>query len=240
MTELFATEFRYSGASLGYQIGAICGGGFAPLIATALFAKYHTSMAISVYMAGLCAGLAGLGVPAGRDPQQGAPRRDGGALGGELAGGAPVGGGGGVELHEVAHPAALRLDQRAARAARACAGPGPRRPSARRPGAARSGRRSAPASAARLATFERGDRLLVAAEVGEHVGDLDEGPQHRLLVAGERDARVGLGGRGAAAFSVPPWKIGAVRPPRIVQAAASALKMSPRLDRLLRQRRPRA
>ena len=55
MTEMFSTEFRYSGASLGYQIGAIFGGGFAPIIATALFAKYHTSMAISGYMAVLCA-----------------------------------------------------------------------------------------------------------------------------------------------------------------------------------------
>jgi MFS family permease len=54
MTELFSTEFRYSGASLGYQIGAIFGGGFAPLIATALFEKYHTSGAIAVYMTGLC------------------------------------------------------------------------------------------------------------------------------------------------------------------------------------------
>jgi MFS family permease len=55
MTEMFSTEFRYSGASLGYQIGAIFGGGFAPIIATALFAKYHSSMAISGYMAVLCA-----------------------------------------------------------------------------------------------------------------------------------------------------------------------------------------
>lgn len=55
MTEMFSTEFRYSGASLGYQIGAIFGGGFAPIIATALFERYHTSMAISAYMAGLCA-----------------------------------------------------------------------------------------------------------------------------------------------------------------------------------------
>jgi MFS family permease len=55
MTEMFSTEFRYSGASLGYQIGAIFGGGFAPIIATALFAKYHSSMAISAYMAVLCA-----------------------------------------------------------------------------------------------------------------------------------------------------------------------------------------
>jgi MFS family permease len=54
MTELFSTEFRYSGASLGYQIGAIFGGGFAPLIATALFAHYHASGAIAAYMVVLC------------------------------------------------------------------------------------------------------------------------------------------------------------------------------------------
>jgi metabolite-proton symporter len=53
--ELFTTEMRYSGASLGYQLGAILAGGFAPMIATALLANYHTSMAISGYMAVLCA-----------------------------------------------------------------------------------------------------------------------------------------------------------------------------------------
>ncbi|WP_261165513.1 MFS transporter [Microbacterium sp. Marseille-Q6965] len=36
--ELFSPEVRYSGASLGYQIGAIFGGGFAPMILTALLA----------------------------------------------------------------------------------------------------------------------------------------------------------------------------------------------------------
>ena len=55
MAELFDTEFRYSGASLGYQIGAIFGGGFAPIIATALYASYGTPMAVSGYMAVLCA-----------------------------------------------------------------------------------------------------------------------------------------------------------------------------------------
>ena len=55
MTEMFSTEFRYSGASLGYQIGAIFGGGFAPIIATALFKQYQSAMAISAYMAVLCA-----------------------------------------------------------------------------------------------------------------------------------------------------------------------------------------
>jgi metabolite-proton symporter len=55
MTEMFSTEFRYSGASLGYQLGAIFGGGFAPIIATALLAKYQSALAVSAYMAVLCA-----------------------------------------------------------------------------------------------------------------------------------------------------------------------------------------
>ena len=54
MTEMFSTEFRYSGASLGYQIGAIFGGGLATLIATALMEKYHSGMAIAVYMIVMC------------------------------------------------------------------------------------------------------------------------------------------------------------------------------------------
>ncbi|MER6988146.1 MFS transporter [Saccharopolyspora hirsuta] len=36
--EMFAPEVRYSAASLGYQLGAIFGGGFAPLVLTALLA----------------------------------------------------------------------------------------------------------------------------------------------------------------------------------------------------------
>jgi MFS transporter, MHS family, shikimate and dehydroshikimate transport protein len=36
--ELFDTRVRYSGSSLGYQIGAVLSGGFAPLIAAALLA----------------------------------------------------------------------------------------------------------------------------------------------------------------------------------------------------------
>lgn len=39
--ELFDTRVRYSGASLGYQIGAVLSGGFAPLIAAALLAVNH-------------------------------------------------------------------------------------------------------------------------------------------------------------------------------------------------------
>lgn len=36
VAELFGTRLRYSGASMGYQLGATLGGGFSPLIATAL------------------------------------------------------------------------------------------------------------------------------------------------------------------------------------------------------------
>lgn len=49
-TELFSTEVRYSGASLGYQIGAIVGGAFAPTIATILWTEYDIIW-VSVYIA---------------------------------------------------------------------------------------------------------------------------------------------------------------------------------------------
>ena len=39
-TELFSTEVRYSGATLGYQFGAILGGAFAPTIAAFLWNNY--------------------------------------------------------------------------------------------------------------------------------------------------------------------------------------------------------
>lgn len=55
MTELFSTELRYSGASLGYQLGAIFGGAFAPIISTALYEQTRSSTAISAYWAVLCA-----------------------------------------------------------------------------------------------------------------------------------------------------------------------------------------
>ncbi len=48
-TELFSTEVRYSGASLGYQIGAIVGGAFAPTIATILWTEYAVIW-VSVYI----------------------------------------------------------------------------------------------------------------------------------------------------------------------------------------------
>lgn len=52
--ELFPVEVRYSGASLGYQIGSVFGGGFAPIIATALFERFKSSGSIAAYMAAMC------------------------------------------------------------------------------------------------------------------------------------------------------------------------------------------
>jgi MFS family permease len=52
IAEAFTPRLRYSGASLGYQLASVIAGGPAPLIATALFAAYHTGYAISIYIAG--------------------------------------------------------------------------------------------------------------------------------------------------------------------------------------------
>ncbi|HXT78029.1 MAG TPA: hypothetical protein VN702_00575, partial [Acetobacteraceae bacterium] len=54
IAEAFTPRLRYSGASLGYQLASIIAGGPAPLIATALFAEYHSGYAIAIYIA-LCA-----------------------------------------------------------------------------------------------------------------------------------------------------------------------------------------
>ena len=51
LAELFSTEVRYSGASLGYQLGAILGGGFAPIIATSLLVFAGSSMWVAGYIA---------------------------------------------------------------------------------------------------------------------------------------------------------------------------------------------
>jgi metabolite-proton symporter len=54
IAEAFTPRLRYSGASLGYQLASIIAGGPAPLIATWLFATYHSGYAISIYIA-ICA-----------------------------------------------------------------------------------------------------------------------------------------------------------------------------------------
>jgi hypothetical protein len=50
IAESFTGRLRYSGASMGYQLASVIAGGPAPLIATALFAYYHSGYAIAVYV----------------------------------------------------------------------------------------------------------------------------------------------------------------------------------------------
>jgi MFS family permease len=55
IAEAFTPRLRYSGSSLGYQLASVIAGGPAPLIATALFAAFHSGYAISVYIAACAA-----------------------------------------------------------------------------------------------------------------------------------------------------------------------------------------
>jgi len=54
LSELFPTGVRYSGASLGYQLGAILGGGIAPLVAAALYGRWRSSVPITLYLGAVC------------------------------------------------------------------------------------------------------------------------------------------------------------------------------------------
>ncbi|MFI6878080.1 MFS transporter [Streptomyces sp. NPDC050400] len=65
--ELFTPEMRYTGASLGYQIAAVLGGGLAPFVMVLLLEASGTSMAVSAYIIGLAViALASIKVLAGR------------------------------------------------------------------------------------------------------------------------------------------------------------------------------
>lgn len=53
MSELFSTRVRYSGASLGFQLGAVLGGGLTPIVAAALVAwSGGPAWPISLYLIG--------------------------------------------------------------------------------------------------------------------------------------------------------------------------------------------
>ncbi|MGW7207644.1 MFS transporter [Streptomyces sp. NPDC054837] len=51
--ELFTPEMRYTGASLGYQIAAVCGGGLAPFLMVLLLETTGTSMSVAAYIIAL-------------------------------------------------------------------------------------------------------------------------------------------------------------------------------------------
>jgi MFS family permease len=50
ISECFTPRLRYSGTSIGYQLASITAGGPAPLIATALLAKFESGWPIAVYI----------------------------------------------------------------------------------------------------------------------------------------------------------------------------------------------
>ena len=53
-TEIFDVRVRYSGISIAYQLGGMIGGAVTPLVATALYGAYHSSVPIGVYVTVLC------------------------------------------------------------------------------------------------------------------------------------------------------------------------------------------
>ena len=54
--ELFPTRIRFTGTSIGKQLGVVLGGGIAPLVATSLFAQTGTAWAITGYYFALAVG----------------------------------------------------------------------------------------------------------------------------------------------------------------------------------------
>jgi metabolite-proton symporter len=66
IAESFTPRLRYSGASLGYQLASIIAGGPAPLIATALYARYQSGYAIALFILA-CAVISLLALAAMKD-----------------------------------------------------------------------------------------------------------------------------------------------------------------------------
>jgi len=55
-SELFATNVRYTGVTIGYQMGAALAGGTAPFLATWMLARYNNASApVSLYLVACCA-----------------------------------------------------------------------------------------------------------------------------------------------------------------------------------------
>jgi MFS transporter, MHS family, shikimate and dehydroshikimate transport protein len=48
--ELFGSRVRYSGASFGFQVSAAIGGGFAPILATALAGYFGGTSGVAIMM----------------------------------------------------------------------------------------------------------------------------------------------------------------------------------------------
>lgn len=67
--EMFPAKVRYSGVSIGYALGAVLGGAFAPMIADALLNQFHSSWVIGLYIA-LAAAISFIGVSLVKEPRE--------------------------------------------------------------------------------------------------------------------------------------------------------------------------
>ncbi len=54
-SELFGTDVRYSGASIGYQLGSVLGGALAPIIGVRLLQVYDSPVPVAIYIAAMAA-----------------------------------------------------------------------------------------------------------------------------------------------------------------------------------------
>jgi hypothetical protein len=50
IAESFSPRLRYSGTSVGYQLASLIAGGPSPIVSTWLFATYHSSLPIAIYI----------------------------------------------------------------------------------------------------------------------------------------------------------------------------------------------
>jgi len=55
ISELFPTRFRYSGASIAYQLTSVFAGSLAPIIALSLLHRFGSTVPISIYVGAACA-----------------------------------------------------------------------------------------------------------------------------------------------------------------------------------------
>jgi MFS family permease len=67
--EQFDTRVRYTGATMGYQLGTVAAGGLAPIIATAILQQTGSSIFIALYMA-VVALISFIAISAGRETYQ--------------------------------------------------------------------------------------------------------------------------------------------------------------------------
>ncbi|MFJ2597893.1 MFS transporter [Streptomyces erythrochromogenes] len=85
ISEMFATEVRYSGASMGSQLASVIGGALAPIVAVALLNDYDSSVPVSIYL-GAAAAVTTLTVLVARETRGRSLTREHAPVGGTVPG----------------------------------------------------------------------------------------------------------------------------------------------------------